>query len=76
MTNPEPSTLNPNTHTSLGRTDVGKVMLEADLLLKQTAARLLHPDHPMVWLVRHWLVRHWLVRHWLVRHWLVRYWLV
>lgn len=33
---------------SLGRTDVGKVMLEADLLLKKTAARLLHPDHPLV----------------------------
>lgn len=31
----------------LGRTDVGKVMLEADLLLKKTAARLLHPDHPL-----------------------------
>jgi hypothetical protein len=32
---------------SFGRTDVGKVMLEADLLLKKTAARLLHPDHPL-----------------------------
>ena len=31
----------------LGRTDVGKTLLEADLLLKQTAARLLHPDHPL-----------------------------
>ena len=30
----------------LGRTDVGQTLLEADLLLKQTAARLLHPDHP------------------------------
>lgn len=29
----------------LGRTEVGKVMLDADLALKRTAATLLHPDH-------------------------------
>lgn len=31
----------------LGATDVGKVLLEADLLLKKTAAELLHPDHTL-----------------------------
>ena len=31
----------------LGDTDAGKVLLEADLLLKRTAARLLHPDHEL-----------------------------
>ena len=33
--------------TNLGRTDVGKTLLEADLALKRTAASLLHPDHPL-----------------------------
>ena len=31
--------------SELGRTEVGKTMLDADLLLKRTAAKLLHPDH-------------------------------
>ena len=31
----------------LGETDAGKTLLEADLLLKRTAARLLHPDHEL-----------------------------
>ena len=31
----------------LGDTDAGKTLLEADLLLKRTAARLLHPDHEL-----------------------------
>ena len=31
--------------SELGRTEVGKVMLDADLALKRTAATLLHPDH-------------------------------
>jgi hypothetical protein len=31
----------------LGDTDAGKILLEADLLLKRTAARLLHPDHEL-----------------------------
>lgn len=31
----------------LGQTQAGKVLLEADLLLKRTAAQLLHPDHPL-----------------------------
>ncbi|MDD5610744.1 MAG: HEAT repeat domain-containing protein [Candidatus Omnitrophica bacterium] len=30
----------------LERTDLGKVLLEADLRLKKDAARLLHPEHP------------------------------
>jgi hypothetical protein len=31
----------------LGATVAGKVLLEADLLLKRTAAKLLHPDHAL-----------------------------
>ncbi len=33
---------------NIGHTEVGRIMLEADLSLKKTAARLLHPDHPIV----------------------------
>jgi hypothetical protein len=35
------------TDAQLGRTDVGRILLEADLELKKTRGRLIHPDTPL-----------------------------
>jgi len=44
--------LNPNepdriVDAQLGRTDVGRILLEADLQMKKTVAQLIHPDTPL-----------------------------